>query len=769
MRKILTANILFFFLISFPLWGRISFSGLDISEDNRLLFRSGFSGAPAQETLFVSRISDRSLKQLTAFPEHLDLIDNNRMLQIRNAFGVSRISLNGGLPQEVPGFPSFTRGSGIYGSGIRAEETAVSADGRWILLIEPETPAYGALVLMDLRSGSRIMVSRRVERPEKVFPASFSPDSKVFVYASQGKLYYSALNSLSTQMDEKYRLIGEGAINSIVWADGGDFFYLKGSAVFRVRGSELFTRALYADFLEIGRMAGKIPFEFNPNFDSFWIAPDGTSLLLSQGGRNIFYYPLENDDYNVLRSGGQRSNLPYLVLPRSCFNIRALWSLSGGVTVIASAPNQNGTALAWRLSPDKTVFYSMPPLPAADASLSPNGKLALLWGEAGIMVYDYALWEPLGTISSSRAYSCLWLGDDEIVIGDEAYIERIRFSPGNDGKTMRRDLICLSRASRFGFEEGSRQGAESRILAQVGRSWYVTDGRNAWTEIGNPVPRSASQVSSQYRVYLEDQNTGPYANLPMIRNTGSVGTFPLFAVQDYGKSYPSVKSDTSEIPGIFNHGLRSGSRELSLCFDLYDDIEGLAEALDALNRYGIKASFFLGGDFIRRYPEAARDIALSGHEAASLFFAPIDLSDPRFRIEADFISRGLARNEDEYFRATGKELALLWHTPWYVASPEAWAAASRAGYVTVGRDVDPLDWISREDEKKLGIPQYSAADMIDRILGSAGPGSIIPVRLGVLPGGRSDYLFFRLSVLLDALLGEGYSIVPVSQLFSRVK
>jgi peptidoglycan/xylan/chitin deacetylase (PgdA/CDA1 family) len=146
-----------------------------------------------------------------------------------------------------------------------------------------------------------------------------------------------------------------------------------------------------------------------------------------------------------------------------------------------------------------------------------------------------------------------------------------------------------------------------------------------------------------------------------------------------------------------------------------------------------------------------------------MFFAPVDLSDARYRVNRDFVARGLARNEDEYHRAAGGELGLLWHPPYYAVSAEIAAAAAAAGYRTIGRDLDPLDWIGRDEARHLGTVPLSASDMIDRIMKEKRPGSIIPIRLGLLPGGgRGDYLFLRLEVLLDALLRAGYDIVPVS-------
>jgi peptidoglycan/xylan/chitin deacetylase (PgdA/CDA1 family) len=752
---------LVFLFLTHALWGQISFSGLDLSEDSGLLFSANFPGLISQDILFFSRVDDRSIRKLTVFPERMELLNSGSTLQIRNSSGSSRIPLRGGLPQE--GFPS----SAARG---RVEEIAVSPNGRWILSIVPETHAYGTLVLSEVSTGATITVASRMERPEDIFPASWSNDSRFFIYSRLGKLYYATTNFTSL-VDENFRFIGDGAINSIFWGQGGDFFYLKGSTIYRVRGNELFARTLYADILDIGDIAGNIPFEFDPHSDNFWMAPDSGSLLLSKGGRNIFYFPLNNNNYIEANSG-----LTYLVLPGSSFGLKVFWPAVGGITLIASV--QTGDVLAWRLDPKGYEDMSGAMVPAGSnktfvpitfplssgASLSPDGRLVLFWGERGTFIYDYASWRLLTAISSSPSYSCLWNGNDEIITGDAWRIERIRLAPGG-GRILGRDLVCLSRAASYGFEDSPGSGSgTARILAQNSGIWYVTDGLRPWAEIANPQLRAASQISRLYRVYLETQSSGPYENLPMIRNIASVGTFSLISPQTVRVTGYSVSAN------VFSS---QSARELGLCFDLYDDAEGLPEVLDALNRFGIKATFFLGGEFIRRYPSAARDIAEAGHEAASMFFSPVDLSDSRYQFNSGFIASGLARNEDEYFNATGRELALLWHAPWYVVSAEANIAAARAGYITVSRDIDPYDWVSREDEKNYGIPQYSAADMIDlvmaRVMSQTWPDAIIPIRLGLLSGGRDDYLFRHINVLLDALAEEGYTVVPVSKIVNRYR
>ncbi|GHT66502.1 polysaccharide deacetylase [Spirochaetia bacterium] len=775
-----------------PAFSKVNFGGLDLSDDNRLLFRADSvqDGAAAQNALFISRLTDLSLQQITAFPEKMELLDSNRVIQVRNAFGAVRIPVAGGLPRTVSGVPSFA--SGYPAAGGRVEDMAASLDGRWVLLVEAVSPAYGNLVLLDTQQGEKRIIAINVERTARDFPACWSPDSRVFVYSKGGRLYYYAVNpAQSASIDERYRIIGEGSINSVSWTRAGDFFYLRGFTVFRVRGTDIFARTLYADFLEIGAVAGKIPFDFDGNFDSFWIAPDSRSILLNKGGRNIFYYPLGLDDFNTTLE----SNLPYMIIPQSCTNINVLWSPTGTITISATVLKKDGPVLMlYRLSSaaiaaGNASFVPLTSPAGPNAALSPDGTKALFWGEKGIVLYDYVNWRVLQIVSNRPSLSCIWLNNEEFISGDDQWIERVRVNG-------ERNLICLSSAAEYGFEEsaagarvtqplgiqgqtGGAGGAVndgaanqvSRILVRSGGIWFASDGTEPWwRQVNIPTLRSSSVTSGRYRVYLEQQSSGPYENLPMIRNTAGVGTIPLLSAIQYQRESGLSETPADNIQsGFFPHGSRNGLREVSLCFDLYDDDAGLSRILESLRRFGFRATFFMNGDFIRRSPSAVKAITEMGHEAASMFFAPIDLSDSRYRISGDFITRGLARNEDEFYRAAGGELSLFWHPPFYAASSEIITAAARAGYRTIGRDVDPMDWVSREEAKRLGVSQYSASDMVDRIMNMKRPGSIIPIRLGMLSGGRSDYLFLRIDVLLDALVRSGYTVVPVSTLIEHVR
>ena len=80
-----------------------------------------------------------------------------------------------------------------------------------------------------------------------------------------------------------------------------------------------------------------------------------------------------------------------------------------------------------------------------------------------------------------------------------------------------------------------------------------------------------------------------------------------------------------------------------------------------------------------------------------------------------------------------------------------------------------MDWVGRF-QGSLSQGLYSPThDIVENTTAAAAPGSIIPIRIGVPEGGRHDYLFNELALLINALMAEGYDIVPVSRLMEHAE
>ena len=726
-RRILPVVIFFFFSI-FRLFG-FSFSNLILSSDDRLLFRAEFEN---QHEVFISRLTDLSIQQMTAYPERLSVVNNGRTILVQNHFGLARIPSTGGVPSQLTGFPSFASGN-VPLKG-RLHEFAASGDGKWVLYVEPVSPAFGNLILIEIESGVKKIISERVELPNTGFPACWNPDSRLFVYSKNGKLfYYPILKDLSVIADERFRYVGPGEITSVAWGQQGDFYYFNGNVLYRVLSPELFTRTIYGDFLTIGNVTAVLPFDFEPGFDKYWVAPNSGSVLINKKGKSLFLFLLGENQYDNLA-------LPHIMLPQGAGNISVFWPASGPLTIVSSLKKELSV---WRFEINgKSVRTLMPadiPM-SSNSALSPDGTKVLFWGNNGLELWDYSGWRLIQRLSDNQVLSCAWINNREFVTGNTSYIEAVSVG----GADFARRKICLSGADEFGFEDNDHN---QRIYARTENEWFASNGRSAWAPVTEPAMRNISTASDRFRVFLEPQTNGPFTNIPMVRNISSIGTTSLVSGHSANSAYKMGRNI-----------------RVALCFDLYDDDTGLSQVLNALRRFNIRATFFLNGDFIRRNPNAAAAIIAAGHEAASLFYAPVDLSDARYTVTPQFIAQGLARNEDEFFRATGKELSLLWHPPFFRSSNMINSAAAAAGYATASRDIDPNDWLSRDEALRLGIRRLSSSQIIEQIVEKRKNGSVIPVRLGTNPGGRDDYLFQKIDVLLDALIRSGCEIVPVSDI-----
>jgi len=755
-------------LWALPLGAEVWFSDLDLTAFDRLLFRAEADspGFGSYRTLFAAELSDGRLEQLTFFPERASLVSG--VLQLENRFGLFRTNAELANPAPVDGLPSFVAGGQVESGKL--DQVASSPDGRWLLALRPTSAAYGELLLYDLSKGGPASVaSTGVELSLKAIPVLWSPDSDFFLYAKRGSLYYFSVSQLREKrvLAEAYRLLGKGTVRNVRWgpasplADGNAMYYVTGSLVYRLSARELFTRSLYGGFLPIGTLAGKLPFELDPNFDEFWVAPDGAQLLVGKGGRNLFLVPLSPEDYS-----GPSLSLPYLYLPGSGVVRKVLWLRSGKILVLAESRQRgsNSTGVYLLSVADLRTLPSFRRIPeegVLDLAASPDESSVAVVRADGVTVHESSSWQKRQSLSHPRPLHVVWTPAGELIVAG-AWLTEL-WNPASGAKR----LLCLSQSGDSSFSEDERT-----ILTEVQGSYYrrpaVSGAAGAWSATGSAALRQPRSQSTAYRVYLEEAPDRLLRNRVMVRDLRLYGTRELLARGEAAyESFPGEEEASD--PVLFAHGSRIRRREVALVFDVVDSVEGLASILSTLEEYGIRATFFVNGDALRRYPDAIREIAGAGQEVGSLFFTHFSMTDARFQVDGEFIKRGLARAEDEYHAVTGRELALLWHAPFYFANSQIIAAGRELNYAYVSRDVDTLDWVTADPGKAAPDIYFPAAELVERIVARKKPGSILPILAGKPGGLREDYLFQKLDLLVDALLSRGYSVVTVSSLMEHAR
>ena len=75
--------------------------------------------------------------------------------------------------------------------------------------------------------------------------------------------------------------------------------------------------------------------------------------------------------------------------------------------------------------------------------------------------------------------------------------------------------------------------------------------------------------------------------------------------------------------------------------------------------------------------------------------------------------------------------------------------------------------ITRADVARFPGSYLDSHHIVEKVVAEAKPGSIIPIRIGITDGGRDDYLYRELALLIDNLIAMGYQIVPISTLIEH--
>ncbi len=753
MKKCVPLFFLFFF--SACLWGEISFSSGVINQNDEVLFAvdASIPAMPHYRTLFKKDLKTGSLEQLTFFPEEMELLSGGTVLQIRNRFGTVRYDSLSRQFSVIEAFPAVS--SGIEPNPGMLEKSAASPDGKWIAAVVPTSPARGKIVLTDAGGESSIELSSSASRGK--LPVSWSPDSSIIIYEDSGSIYYARPDTLfsGTSLPKEYRLIGKGSISSLDWYDSLYFLYANGDCVYRINVPELFGYSIYRALISPGELAGRLPAPFNPEEDSICSSPDGESLLFVSGTECVYLLQLSGDDY---LNGGRSA--PFLFLPGNTSEVFPCWTRAGSPAIFARTMENGKSSLrGWVLSGAGFEALSVPQ-DALRVVVSPDGNHAAFIGASGggISVYSIASWTKVAEYSSS-AVSAVWINEDSMFIGGSGMVLRWNFKTGSS------EMITVSSVSGFNWDEQGTTpvafvdaNSESESAFSSARFRYT--GGMKWELAAGTRAGAPATANARYRLYL-DSFDGVYDNMLYVRDAeGAGGTAPIVSVLRLSDGSLAAEQ------GSRKRGRTDAEKTtVALVFDAVDDSSGLPLVLDALSDYGFKATFFINGEFIRRHPEATAEIASAGHQAASMFFTSWDLSSTEFTVDAEFIRRGLARNEDDFHSVTGDELSLFWHAPYYIVSPEILEGGALAGYEYVQQDIFVADWVTMESAGALPGLYKDADTLIEEIMEKVKPGDVIPVRIGKpADGSREDYLYSRIRTLLNALCEQGYTVVPVSRL-----
>lgn len=188
-------------------------------------------------------------------------------------------------------------------------------------------------------------------------------------------------------------------------------------------------------------------------------------------------------------------------------------------------------------------------------------------------------------------------------------------------------------------------------------------------------------------------------------------------------------------------------KKIAISFDAAWGADDTDDLLRILEKHNVKTTFFLVGDWVKRYPEEVKRIAAAGHEIGN----HSDTHPHVGKMSKDAIKKEIMAAHQRVKEVTGIDMNLF-RPPYGEYNNTVIEAAEECGYYTIQWDVDSLDW------KEYGVDPLIRQVLDHKHLGS---GSI------VLFHNNAKYTKDALDSILQGLKDKGFEIVPVSQLILK--
>ena len=207
-------------------------------------------------------------------------------------------------------------------------------------------------------------------------------------------------------------------------------------------------------------------------------------------------------------------------------------------------------------------------------------------------------------------------------------------------------------------------------------------------------------------------------------------------------SSPAVVGVSASRRSLPVYSVERDGKYAALTFDAAWGNEDTEQLIDILTHYGVRATFFVVGGWVDKYPESVRALADAGmevmnHSNTHAHFASLSAAE---------VVEDVNACSDKVESVTGVR-PTLFRCPYGEYDDHVIDTVNALGVTAVQWDVDSLDW--------KGL---SASEITRRVTDGVQPGSI------VLFHNAAEHTPEALPGIIESLLADGYTLVPVSEL-----
>ena len=165
---------------------------------------------------------------------------------------------------------------------------------------------------------------------------------------------------------------------------------------------------------------------------------------------------------------------------------------------------------------------------------------------------------------------------------------------------------------------------------------------------------------------------------------GSVLVIALIFLISGTPAFVTTAAATKKLP---IYCVQRDDKCVSLTFDAAWGNEDTQTLIDILGKYGVKATFFVVGDWVEKYPESVRALSDAGHEVMTHSDDHAHFS----KLSVEEIRENISAGCDKIEAVTGKK-PTLFRCPYGEYDDHVIQTLTDMGMKTIQWDVDSLDW-----------------------------------------------------------------------------
>lgn len=158
----------------------------------------------------------------------------------------------------------------------------------------------------------------------------------------------------------------------------------------------------------------------------------------------------------------------------------------------------------------------------------------------------------------------------------------------------------------------------------------------------------------------------------------------------------------------------ANQKEIYITFDAGFENGNTERILDALKKHGVKATFFLVGNYFETQPELVKRMAEEGHTIGNHTYSHPDMSKIG---DIQSFQTELQKNESLYRDILGSEMPKLYRPPQGKFCEENLKMAQQLGYSTVFWSLAYVDWYTDDQP----TPEQAFSKLLPRIH----PGAVV--------------------------------------------